>query len=521
MIDSHAHIDTKPFDSDRPRMLQRAWEAGLQAVIVPDIEPARRAHLIDVVNDDARLYRGIGIHPHHIADQPLSELDRIEEGSVDSKVVAIGEIGLDYYYDFAPRDTQLFWFRKQIGIAKRTGLPIIVHNRDADDDVLQVLTEEQDGTLRGVLHCFSSGIEVLERALELGFHVSFTGNITFKKSVLSSVVSAVPADRFMLETDSPYITPEPHRGTRNEPAHVALVAEKIAEIRGTTMNVIAEITTRTARSFFGLFLMLLAITSMAVAQPTPPVDEDYPDDRDWEVALDNYYADSIAYEKWIKPRKLGIGVTVGSLTPVEIQQLLQTYDYRATGSATDPSRWSFWPRDEGPSRSESFSGLVAYGGTVTYGLFTSLVLEGTFLYSENTTPALEYGLDPITYTVGELTALYSLNPYSRVNFLPHGGLVYTSIDDGTTNRTKFGVNFGVGIGANIDTPVGLFYPMFNVRFNFLIGTDQDRIVRRYTDPETNQEYVNSADPSITSRDLADVNTLHSILRFTLLYYIPF
>jgi TatD DNase family protein len=519
VIDSHAHIDAKAFDADRADVMQRAWEQGLTHIVVPDIEPQRREPLIQLVDSDPRLSRGIGVHPHHVAGLPESEWEVIEQGASHSRVVAIGEIGLDYYYDFAPQDTQITWFREQIRIAKRTQLPVIVHNREADDDVLQVIEEEQDGSLRGVLHCFSSDVRVLERAIHLGFLVSFTGNITFKRSALPEVVQAVPENGFMIETDSPYITPEPHRGKRNEPAHVALVAQKIAEIRGTTMERIVQITTQTTRAFFGLLSLLLVATVAGVAQPTPPRDEDYPDDREWEVALDNYYADSVAYEKWIKPRKVGVGISFGTNTVVELQEYLQRY---STGgkNPSDPGQWVYYERGAGPSRTSSFNGLAAYGGTVAVGVFTRLVLEGTFLFSENTGPAEDFGLDPIRYLVGEATALYSLNPYSRLNFVPQIGLVYASIDDGKFVRQKFGLNAGIGLGLNIPTSIGLFYPVFNVRFNFLFGTDENRVVQKYTDEAGNQ-WVNSSNPNIKSEDLADVGTILSIPRFTLLYYFPF
>jgi TatD DNase family protein len=171
MIDSHAHIDTKAFDEDRDVMLQRAWDAGVSSIIIPDIEPPRRAHLKQVVDSDPRLYRGIGVHPHHVGEITEAELAVIEAQCTEPKVVAIGEIGLDYYYDFCPPDVQKSYFREQIRIAKRHGLPVIVHNRESDADVLDILEEEQDGTLRGVLHCFSSGVDVLERLLYRQYHV--------------------------------------------------------------------------------------------------------------------------------------------------------------------------------------------------------------------------------------------------------------------------------------------------------------------------------------------------------------
>ena len=521
MIDSHAHIDTKPFDADRDAVIQRAVEAGVEAIVIPDIEPERRTHLIEVVDTYAMLYRGIGIHPHHVANRTDSELEAIWEGATGNRVVAIGEIGLDYYYDFAPKDIQQHWFREQLRIAKKANLPVIVHNRESDNDVLSIIEEEQDGTLRGVLHCFSSSTEVLQRALDAEFFVSFTGNITFKKSPLADVVANVPDDRFMIETDSPYITPEPHRGKRNEPSFVAYVASKIAEIKGSTMQDVVEKSTKNARTFFGLTMLLLMLASTcAIAQPTPPRDEDYPDDRDWELALDTYYADSVAYEQWIKPRNLGVGFSIGSQTNIEFQHLTQQYDWRATASGDSPSKWILHKPGTEPRRSFSFNGLFSAGFTATYGITNALVVEGTLLYSENRGPAKDFGLDPITTIVAEGLALYSLNPYSKINFVPQAGVVYASINDGALVRTKVGISFGMGLGVNIPTSIGLFYPMFNVRFNYLLGTDSNRVVTRYVNETTGEQYTNSADPSLKSEDRANVGTFFSIPRLTILYYIP-
>ena len=381
MIDSHSHIDADAFDDDRAEMLLRAWDVGITHIVVPDIEPSRRSKLIDVVDSDDRIFRGIGIHPHHVGEITPDAIDEVERRCKDSKVVAIGEIGLDYYYDFCPPDVQKSYFRAQLGVAKRNGLPVIVHNRDSDEDVLSIIKEEQDGTLRGVLHCFSSDENVLSRAIELGFHVSFTGNITFKKSTLDNVVRAVPEDKFMIETDAPYITPVPYRGKRNEPSYVRHVAERIAEIRNMTVEKVIERTSQTAKAFFGLATVLFAALTMVQAQPKAPNEDDYENDRDWEIALDNFIADSIAYEKWIKPRQLGVGFSIGSNTTVEQQKYLQTYDpaYSDTKTNTDPSRWKTYTRDvEGnPERSFSFESLTTYGATISYGVSTPLVLEAT------------------------------------------------------------------------------------------------------------------------------------------------
>lgn len=523
MIDSHSHIDADEFDTDRGDVLDRAWKSSVESIIIPDIEPRRRQKLADVVNSDHRLYRGIGIHPHHVASLQPSDLSEVESQCSEKNVVAIGEIGIDYYYHFAPADVQKSYFRAQLIIAKQNNLPVIVHNREADDDILDIIQQEQDGSLRGVLHCFSSGINVLDRAMDLGFHISFTGNITFKKSTLDDVVRAVPENRFMIETDSPYITPVPHRGKRNEPSYLRFVAEKIAGIRNMTIDRVDEVTSRTAKAFFRIATLLFICAISASAQPAFPDEEDYEHDVDWEIAVSNYVADSIAYEKWIRPRTIGVGFSIGSNTTVEGQRFIQRYQsaYSPTSPYTDPGRWTLYQREKGPSRSFSYEGLITYGATLTYAISTSLVIEATYLYTINDKPARDFGLDPITTNIVELTGLYSLNPYKKVNFIPQAGVTYAATNNGTLATSKIGLNSGLGIGVNIPTSVGLFYPLFNVRFNFMLGTDFDRVVVRYYDAETLAQWTSAANPNLRSEDKADVTTIYSVIRFTLLYYFAF
>ncbi|NQW30789.1 MAG: YchF/TatD family DNA exonuclease [Ignavibacteria bacterium] len=522
MIDTHAHINADAFDADRDDVFQHAIDNGIHTIIVPDIKPIDRDKLIAIVDSKPFLYRGIGIHPHHTAEGQFSDLEIVEQECKRSKVVAIGEIGLDYHYDFSPPATQKSYFREQIQIAKRNDLPIIVHNREADEDVLRIIEEEQDGSLRGVLHCFSSNVEILKRALALGLHVSFTGNITFKKSTLHDVVSAVDSDKYMIETDSPYITPVPFRGQRNEPQFVRFTAEKISEIRGETVDQIVSSTTTTARKLFGLLALLLLITVSAYAQPTKPDYDDFENDRDYDIAVEYYYADSIAYERWIKPRTFGIGLSVGSNTVVEQQKFTQQYDYTNitdTRLASDPKRWKTSPPDTLPERSFTYEGLTTIGATLMYGISSHWAVEGTYLYTKNSAPARDFGLDPIIINVFEFVGHYSLNPYKKINFLMQAGGTYatTSNNDGTTS--KLGINAGLGLGMNIPTSIGLFYPVFNVRFNFMFGTDQNRPVTVYPDVATGASYYyNSANPAQRSENLADVTTIYSIPRLTIMFY---
>lgn len=528
MIDSHAHIDAKAFDGDRDEMIQRAREAGVTAIVVPDIEPARRPHLKSVVDAHEFLFRGVGIHPHNVAEISEADLRAVELESAETKVVAIGEIGLDYHYDFAPRDMQKWAFTEQVRIAKRRSLPVIVHNRESDDDVLAILKAEQDGTLQGVLHCFSSTTSVLLRAMDLGLHVSFTGNITFRNSTLDEVVREVPADRFMIETDSPYITPVPFRGTRNEPAHVRLVAEKIAEIRGMTLEDVITTTTATARRFFGLLAALILVTSAAFAQPTAPREDDYEFDDEFDRAYEYYELDSIAWSKWYQHRSLGFGITIGSNTVVEGQTYVQRYfpgGERNNPPMTSPSRLTF-PQDSGRDESRVFSydGVLAFGATLSYAFSSRFTVEATYLYSQNNGPADQFGLDPVLINVVESAIHYNLNPYSRINFIANGGLSYVLVDDGTTKNSSLGINAGLALGMNIETPLGLLYPMVNVRFNFMLGTERYRRVASYNQIENEPNPGAPFDitlpdgRTVQSEDRADITTIYSIPRFTVMFY---
>ncbi len=259
MIDTHCHLNAEQFTEDRREVLLRAEERGVRTVIIPAIEPKHFDGLLQLMHEQAtlssvRLYCGIGIHPHHAHEAREEDFERIEAildpATRIESIVAVGECGLDYYYDFAPRDVQKDVFRRQLRYAKQFQLPVIIHNRESDEDVLHLIEEEQDGRLRGVLHCFSSDRAVLDRALALGMMVSFTGNITYKKSTLSDVVAHLPLTHCMIETDAPYMSPVPYRGKRNEPSYVYHVAEKIAEIRGLSTDDVIAHTTRNAMHFF-------------------------------------------------------------------------------------------------------------------------------------------------------------------------------------------------------------------------------------------------------------------------------
>lgn len=255
IIDTHAHLNDEKYDADREPCLSRARENGVCQVvnIGSGYGFESNARSLEV----ARRYRGVfstvGLHPHE-ADQWSPEIEaRLEAMAADAKVVAVGEIGLDYYYKNSTPERQDETFRRMIRLALRLGKPVVIHNRDAHEDTERILREEGQGVLRGVIHSFTGLPDDAARFLALGFHISIPGIVTFKNAAnVQASAQAVPAERLLVETDSPFLTPVPYRGKRNEPAYVRHVLEKIADLRGVDAAVLADQTTENARALFGL-----------------------------------------------------------------------------------------------------------------------------------------------------------------------------------------------------------------------------------------------------------------------------
>lgn len=253
LIDTHAHIASPPFRNDLGDVLRRAAEAGVEGVICigDNLEASREA--IALAGREPSVWATAGIHPHHAHEAPEGWEGQLRELLAQPRVVAVGEVGLDYHYDFAPREVQQEVFRRQIRIAVELGLPLVIHNREADADVLRILREENAGAVGGVLHCFWSDHETAAEALELGFHFGVGGPVTFKNSdALRQVLAGVPAERLLVETDSPYLAPVPHRGKRNEPAYVVESARVLAQVKGLSFEELAHVTTENARRLFRL-----------------------------------------------------------------------------------------------------------------------------------------------------------------------------------------------------------------------------------------------------------------------------
>jgi TatD DNase family protein len=257
VIDSHCHIAGPEFEADLDAVVERGRAAGLTATMVilaADDEPElARASAVTRVWPEARF--SIGVHPHAAgayAARPEGAAEAVEAAIAAQPLTrALGEIGLDYHYDFAPRESQQQVFRQQIGLARRLRLPLVIHTREAEDDTFQILSEERAADVGGVFHCFTGDRAMAQRALDAGFHLSLAGIVTFPKALeLKEVARMVPLARLLVETDSPFLAPAPHRGSRNEPAHTVRVAEVIAELRGITVHAVAEATTDNFRRLF-------------------------------------------------------------------------------------------------------------------------------------------------------------------------------------------------------------------------------------------------------------------------------
>ncbi|WP_435923242.1 TatD family hydrolase [Paenibacillus sp. DYY-L-2] len=253
LFDTHTHMDAAQFDGDREEALQRALDQGVTRMINIGFNRETIPTTMKLAESYDFIYAAVGWHPQDAITMKEEDLDWIAELAKHEKVVAIGEIGLDYYWDTSPKDVQHEVFRKQIRLARELKMPICIHNRDAHEDVVRILREEKADEIGGVMHSYSGSWEIAKMCLDLGFHLSFGGPITFKNAKQpKEVLAKTPLDRLLIETDAPYLTPHPFRGKRNETGHVRLVAEAAAELKGISVEELAEITTRNALERFGI-----------------------------------------------------------------------------------------------------------------------------------------------------------------------------------------------------------------------------------------------------------------------------
>ena len=252
LVDSHCHLDFPELSSDTDAVLERAQMAGVGHFLTIGTKITKFKDVLKIAERYENVSCSVGIHPHEAGVEPATDVGKLLEYAKHPKVVAFGETGLDFYYDYSPREDQERNFRIHIDAARKADLPVIIHTREADTETADILSDEMSkGAFMGVIHCFSSGEALAQKALKLGLYISFSGIVTFKNAnKLRELATIIPPDRILVETDSPYLAPVPHRGKTNEPAFVAHTAELIAELKGISPGKLAELTTT---NFFRLF----------------------------------------------------------------------------------------------------------------------------------------------------------------------------------------------------------------------------------------------------------------------------
>jgi len=252
LIDTHAHLEMSEFDKDRDEVIERALKNGIDTIIAVGINLEDSEKAISLAKRHDAVYATVGVHPHDAKSINTATYDSLKKLAAREKVVAYGEIGLDFFRDRSPRDVQINRFEEQLYLAAELNLPVVIHNRDAHRETFEILKKHK-GNLRGVLHCFSGDYEMAKKYIDLGYYISIPGTITFPNAgKLVEVAEKIPMESLLIETDSPFLAPVPKRGKRNEPAYVAYVAKKVSEIRGLTLEAVGIATTENAGNLFGI-----------------------------------------------------------------------------------------------------------------------------------------------------------------------------------------------------------------------------------------------------------------------------
>ncbi|MED3934202.1 TatD family hydrolase [Priestia megaterium] len=253
LFDTHVHLNAEQYEDDLQEVINRALEKGVQNMVVVGFDEPTIKKAIQIAETYDFIYASVGWHPVDAVDMTDEHLAWIEELAQHPKVVALGEMGLDYHWGKSPKEVQKDVFRRQIRLARKVNLPIIIHNRDATEDVVTILKEEHVEEVGGIMHCFTGSIEVANQCMDMNMYISFGGPVTFKNAKKpKEVATELPLDKLLIETDCPYLTPHPFRGKRNEPGYVSYVAEQIAELKGITYEELADITTGNAKKLFGI-----------------------------------------------------------------------------------------------------------------------------------------------------------------------------------------------------------------------------------------------------------------------------
>jgi len=253
LFDTHAHLHFPEYEADRAAVLDRARAAGVHGMVTVGTDVAASEAAVALAGQEPDVWASVGVHPHDAGEADARALAEIERLARAPRVVAVGEIGLDFFRNLAPREVQIDAFERQLQLARRVALPVVIHCRDAHAETLAILAEARVGEIGGVMHCFSGDVDVARRCLDLGLLISLAGPVTYKNArALPEVARFVPADRLVLETDCPFLPPEGHRGQRNEPAYVSLTAARVAALRGEPLERLAATTSDNARAFFRL-----------------------------------------------------------------------------------------------------------------------------------------------------------------------------------------------------------------------------------------------------------------------------
>jgi TatD DNase family protein len=253
LIDSHAHLEMPEFKKDLEAVIQRAKESGVEYIFTVGTERKDWKKALEIANSHPSIYAILGVHPHNAKEIDDQTYPMLKEFCRNGKVKAFGEIGLDFFRNLSPQDIQLKRFREQIGLGKELGLPIVVHDREAHQETMEILKSEKAEECGGIIHCFSGNFEMAKFCIEMGFYISIPGSITFKNAEgLRKVVKEIPLESLLVETDAPFLTPEPFRGKRNEPSYVRYTAQKVAEIKNVSFERVAEVTTENALRVYKL-----------------------------------------------------------------------------------------------------------------------------------------------------------------------------------------------------------------------------------------------------------------------------
>ena len=499
MIDTHCHLNDNRYNKDIGAVVSNAKEQGVEYIIIPATSPTDLDKTIKIAEMFDNVYCGLGVHPHDASKFNENVYDRILKLSKHKKVVAIGEFGLDYYRNLSPKEEQIYAFNRQLDIAIETDLPALLHCRDADSDFVKVLENYTGNGLRGVCHCYSSGLEVAKKLLDMGVYFSFTANITYPKVNMSEVIKLIPLDKIMLETDSPYMTPPPNRSERNVPQNVLKVAEKISIIKNISLKEVIRMTTENAKSFFKI--PILAVLFLLLGTNLYSQNNDY----------DDYYEDE--YEELPDPyfRKLGFGPLLGANTFVD--------------------------RYSSGLESFSYEGLFSAGAVINYRFAENFIAQVAYNYSENRKLAdrlpdsVKGWIDPNYHNAIEFSVIGMVIPRNMVNFYVSLGTTYfmnkisKNFGEDPVDAFKskyyfednnFGLNTGVGIFVNFSLG-NMGTLVFNAEWK--LGFRLDKITLDYDPREVPLDNNGEINPRY--KIPTDYSSMSSVPRGGIIWYFPF